>query len=366
MCIANLGVSLNVIKILLAPFTALYWMVTTLRNFLYDQRVFKSVHFTPFVVCVGNLRVGGTGKSPMIEYLVRLLQADHPIAILSRGYGRKTKGTRIATAQDTSQTLGDEPYQFYRKFNKTNTDKVVVAVGEERIVAVPEILYHHPETEVILLDDAFQHRAIVADLNILLTEYARPFFRDTVLPGGRLRESKKGAARAHVVIVSKCPADISEQQMFSIEKNIRKYIRSDTPVFFTGIHYLPPQSVWNGQIASLQKVLLVSGIGNTHPLEQYVQEHFKLLFHVSYPDHHQYTEKDIQYIRKAYNRLADASVCILTTEKDKVRLMPLAEQHWKDMPLYDLPIETFFLKSQSAFEQLVKERAKADILLHKN
>lgn len=366
MCIANLGVSLNVIKILLAPFTALYWMVTTLRNYLYDQQVFKSVHFSPFVICVGNLRVGGTGKSPMIEYLVRLLREEHPLAILSRGYGRKTKGTRIAAGQDTSQTLGDEPYQFYQKFNKTSADKVVVAVGEERIVAVPEILYHHPETEVILLDDAFQHRAITADLTILLTEYARPFFRDTVLPGGRLRESKKGATRADVVIVSKCPADVSEQQRLSMEKNIRKYIHHETPVFFTGIRYMPPQGVWNGQKVPLQKVLLVSGIGNMHPLEQYVKKHFVLTKHLKYADHHHYTSKDILYMQKVYNCLDGQNVCILTTEKDKVKLAPLAEQHWKDMPLYFLPIETFFLQSQSAFDRIVKEKAKADILLHKN
>jgi tetraacyldisaccharide 4'-kinase len=297
---------------------------------------------------------------------VRLLKEDHSVAILSRGYGRKTKGTRIATAQDTSQTLGDEPYQFYRKFNKTTAEKVVVAVGEERIVAVPEILYHHPETEVILLDDAFQHRAVAADLNILLTEYARPFFRDTVLPGGRLRESKKGATRADVVIVSKCPADISEQQMLFTEKNIRKYVSGGTPVFFTSIRYLTPQGVWNEQGAPLQKVLLISGIANNNLIEQYVKKHFTLIRHLKYTDHHHYTHKDILYLQKVYNSVGDQKVCLLTTEKDMVKLVPLAAQWWKDMPLYYLPIETFFLKSQSAFEQLVKEKAKADILLHKN
>jgi tetraacyldisaccharide 4'-kinase len=232
MCIANLSVSLNLIKILLAPFSALYGMVITLRNYLYDRQVFKSVHFSPFIICVGNLRVGGTGKSPMIEYLGRLLKDEYSVAILSRGYGRNTKGIRLANEEDTAQTLGDEPFQFYQKFGKNQ--KVVIAVGEERILAVPEILYLQPETEIILLDDAFQHRAIVADLNILLTEYARPFYSDTLLPGGRLRETRKGATRADVVIVSKCPAEIAEAQMLSMEKNIRKIYCSKYTCFFYG------------------------------------------------------------------------------------------------------------------------------------
>lgn len=362
MCIANLGVSLDLIKILLTPFSALYRTVTSLRNYLYDRQIFKSVHFSPFIICVGNLRVGGTGKSPMIEYLVRLLQEDHPIAILSRGYGRKTQGIRMAGEQDTAHMLGDEPFQFYRKFGKNK--KVVVAVGEERILAVPEILYQHPETEIILLDDAFQHRAIVADLNILLTEYARPFYIDSVLPSGRLRESRKGASRAEVVIVSKCPADIAETQMLSIVKNIRKYVAHSTPVFFTGIRYLSPLSIWNDQPLPLQKVLLVTGIANSTPVEQYVQKQFILIKHLKYTDHHHYTAKDMLYLQNVFQSLNDPEVCILTTEKDGVKLIALAEKLWKNIPLFYLPIETFFIQSQSAFDQLVKE--KANTLLHQH
>lgn len=358
MCIANLGVSLKVIKILLTPFTAIYWMITTLRNYLYDQQVFKSVHFSPFVICVGNLRVGGTGKSPMIEYLARLLQQDHPVAILSRGYKRQTQGIRIATQEDTSQTLGDEPYQFFRKFNNNTNPSVIVAVGEERILAVPEILYHHPDIETILLDDAFQHRAIAANLNILITEFARPFFEDTLLPVGRLRESRKGAVRADVVIVSKCPVDITAAQKQSLQKNIRKFTLPGTVVYFTAIRYLPPTFVWAETNGDLQKVLLVSGIGNPNPLEQYVKTEFELADHLTYADHHLYTEKDLQQIRKVYDGLNDTTISILTTEKDMGKLVPLAQQHWKNMPLYYLPIETFFLESQSAFDQFVKNKAR--------
>ncbi len=363
MCIANLGVSLKVIKILLAPFSAMYWLGTTLRNFLYDRQIFKTVHFSPYVIGVGNLRVGGTGKTPMIEYLVRLLKDEHPVAILSRGYGRATKGVRLANSQDTAQTLGDEPFQFHNKFN---TSGVVVAVGEERIVAVPEILYHCPKTEVILLDDAFQHRAIGTNLNILLTEYARPFYHDAVLPGGRLRESRTGAARADVIVVSKCPADLPETRIASIEQAVRKYTSQGVPVFFSGIRYLPPHSARSEKPQPLQKVLLVSGIANHAPLEEYVQQHFTLVKHLKYADHHRYTEKDIFYLQKTWQALHDPEISILTTEKDKVKLLNLAIDLWEDMPLYYLPIETFFLQSQSAFDQLVKEKVKDSILVHKN
>ncbi len=353
---------MNLIKILLAPFSALYGMVTTLRNYLYDRQVFKSIHFSPFTICVGNLRVGGTGKSPMIEYLVSLLNDEHSLAILSRGYGRNTKGIRLANEEDTAQTLGDEPFQFYRKFGKNK--KVVVAVGEERILAVPEILYHHPETGIILLDDAFQHRAIAANLNILLTEFARPFYKDSVLPGGRLRETRKGAARANVVIVSKCPSAIAEAQRFAIEKNIREYLAQNTPVFFTGIRYLKPLSVWSEQPGALQKVMLVSGIANPHPLEEYVQKQFTLVSHQKYADHHQYSAKDLLHLQKVYQELNDHGVQILTTEKDSVKLISLAKQYWKDMPLFYLPIETFFIQSQSVFDQLVKEKVKTSSQQH--
>jgi tetraacyldisaccharide 4'-kinase len=296
----------------------------------------------------------------MIEYLGRLLKDEYSVAVLSRGYGRNTKGIRLANEEDTAQTLGDEPFQFYQKFGKNQ--KVVIAVGEERILAVPEILYLQPETEIILLDDAFQHRAIVADLNILLTEYARPFYSDTLLPGGRLRETRKGAARADVVIVSKCPAEIAEAQMLSMEKNIRKYTAQNTPVFFTGIRYLNPLGIWQEQPATLQKVILVSGIANSQPLEQYVQKHFTLVLHLKYTDHHQYSMKDLLHLQKTYQSLNDPEIQFLTTEKDSVKLISLAKAHWKEMPLFYLPIETFFIQSQSAFDLLVKE--KANTFLH--
>ncbi|MGB3778502.1 MAG: tetraacyldisaccharide 4'-kinase, partial [Tunicatimonas sp.] len=197
----------RLLSILLFPLSLIYRAATTFRNHLYDIQSRKTIAFTPFIISVGNLSVGGTGKTPMVVYLAQRLKDDYPLAILSRGYGRQTRSVRIANAQDTARTLGDEPYLFYRRFGKQST----VAVGEERVAAVPEILFHTPDTQVILLDDAYQHRAIGRDFNILLTNHARPFYADQVLPAGRLRESRRGAQRADAVVVTKCPNHLPEE-----------------------------------------------------------------------------------------------------------------------------------------------------------
>ena len=218
-------------QVLLWPFTLLYKSITRFRNYLYDTGYQKTVDFTPFIISVGNLSVGGTGKSPMIEFLAdRLLREGYSIAILSRGYGRKTRGVRLATDKDSAETLGDEPYQFYRKYQQK---PVAVAVAEERVLGVPEIMHHNPETQVVLLDDAYQHRAIDRNLNLLLTPFDRPFYRDYVLPTGRLRESRSGAKRADAVIVTKCPDELGTAQQEEITTHIMQYTQRDTPVFFS-------------------------------------------------------------------------------------------------------------------------------------
>lgn len=214
-------------QILLFPFSALYDAATRLRNHLYDIGTKPVIHFETITVSVGNLAVGGTGKSPMVEYLVRLLKGQYKVATLSRGYGRKTKGFILASEQSTAASIGDEPMQFYRKFGA----EVAVAVGEERAIAIPEILFHHSDTEVIILDDAFQHRKVGRDLNILLTAYHSPFFKDHVLPAGRLREARKGAHRADIVVVTKCPPTLDEKDKTSFSQAIREYAQPDVPIF---------------------------------------------------------------------------------------------------------------------------------------
>jgi tetraacyldisaccharide 4'-kinase len=335
---------MKVLTPLLFPFSVLYDVATSIRNRLYDMGIRPSAKFEVPVIGVGNLSVGGTGKTPMVEYLIRLLSGEYHIATLSRGYGRKTKGIRIASETDHALTIGDEPLQFYRKF----AGKAIVAVGEERAFAIPHILQEFPETNVILLDDAFQHRAVKADFQILLTDYNNLFVYDYLLPAGRLRESKTGAARADVIVVTKCPSNITEEQMITVESSIKKYNKK--AVFFTKIGYgdLLPAS---DEVASKpEKIILVSGIANSAPLQAYLRRNFDLMQHFSYPDHHVYTEKELQQI---CNAAAISGAAVLTTEKDFVK-MDRDLFRSVSVSLFYLPIEVEFLKNRKEFDELVR------------
>ena len=281
---------MKILTPLLFPFAVLYDVVTRVRNRLYDMGVHPSASFDVPVISVGNLSVGGTGKSPMIEYLVRLLKSQYLVATLSRGYGRKTKGMRFVRSSDSAETVGDEPLQFYRKFK----DEVIVAVGEDRAFAIPEILQNHEGVEVILLDDAFQHRRVKPAFQILLTDYHRLFTRDWLLPAGRLRESKNGAARADVIVVTKCPQAIGDEEMMNIEKSIRPY--STKAVFFSSICYgtlLPA-----GKVSPYKPsvVVLIAGIADPGPLIKYVSSHYKMIKSYTFTDHHHYSFDEINRV----------------------------------------------------------------------
>ena len=217
-------------RILLFPFSLLYWLGIAVRNYLYDKQILKSSSFGLPLICVGNLSVGGTGKSPMVEYLIRMLEQQYHIATLSRGYKRKTKGYALAGPDTTALEIGDEPMQFHQKF-----PDLPVAVGEERMVAIPQLLHDRPQTELIILDDAFQHRAVKAGLNILLTEYSNLFTRDFYLPTGDLRDLKSSYKRAQIIIVTKCKNGISEIEKEKIIKEIRPV--DGQLIFFTGFEY---------------------------------------------------------------------------------------------------------------------------------
>jgi tetraacyldisaccharide 4'-kinase len=332
------------IRILLFPFAVLYDVVTRLRNVLYDRRIKPSVAFEIPVISVGNLTVGGTGKTPMIEYLIRLLSPQYTLGVLSRGYGRSTKGYIRLSEKDTAETAGDEPLQFFRKFG----EKVTVSVGEERALAIPMMLQENEAIEAILLDDAFQHRKVRPSLNVLLSDYTRPFYRDLLLPAGRLRESSSGAARADVVVVTKCPPELSEDQKLSIEKRIRKL--SGKPVFFTTISYGLPVP-FSGTVQPVsEEVVLVSGIANHEPLLEYVRKHYRLVAHLRYADHHQYTERDVEEIA---GKVASGT-SVLTTEKDMVKLdVPRFMSHLQRKPFFYLPITVQFLKNEEDFDALI-------------
>ncbi|MEX2230961.1 MAG: tetraacyldisaccharide 4'-kinase [Cyclobacteriaceae bacterium] len=334
---------MKVLTPLLFPFSVMYDAVTTIRNRLYDTGIRPSARFEIPVISVGNLSVGGTGKTPMIEYLIRLFAPQYHIATLSRGYGRNTKGVRIAGATDNASTIGDEPFQFYRKFK----DKAVVAVGEERVFAIPHILDQHPGVDLILLDDAFQHRRVQPSFQILLTDFNNLFFSDYLLPTGRLRESRTGASRADVIIVTKCPSNITDDKMIAIESSIRRY--NNKAVFFTKICYgniLPFSGL---SPYKPEKIILVTGIANPALMHQYLRNNFNLVKHFSYPDHHVYSKNDLKTICEAAS-ITGASV--VTTEKDVAKIDNKIFQT-ASVPLHYLPIEVEFLKNGKEFDEMV-------------
>lgn len=342
-----------ILRVLLFPFSILYGSVMRIRNHLYDSGLKPSAEFEIPLISVGNLSVGGTGKTPMVEYLIRLLRDNYKLATLSRGYGRKTKGLRIAGESDSALTVGDEPFQFYRKFGES----VSVAAAEDRAYAIPHILDRRYGTQIIILDDAFQHRRVRAQINILLTDYNRPFFEDFILPAGRLRESRAGASRADVIVVTKCPHNISDESMMEFEKSIRVY--TEKPVFFTRIRYGHPHSFQNRSQQNVEKVILVSGIGNASVLEEYVSKNFTLLKHVKLGDHHRYTDKDLSLLAKIYADNPEA--VIITTEKDMVKI-DAEEFRWtvNKLPLFYLPIETEFIKNGKDFDEIVISTIKRE------
>jgi tetraacyldisaccharide 4'-kinase len=364
-------------KYLLLPFSLLYGFVTDIRNYLYDKGFWKVTSFDRPIINVGNLTVGGTGKTPHVEYLIRLLKVrkssnlnvvkvqnlddvnkknleKYTIATLSRGYGRKTKGFIIADSSATAQTIGDEPYQFYQKFST----EITVTVGENRVEAIHEIFIQNPETELIILDDAFQHRRIKPSLNILLMDYSRPIYDDFAFPAGRLRERRHGAKRTDIVIVTKCPDNISMEKQDEIKYKLQAYLQENTPLFFTKILYGKPQNCRSEEEnIGLQKVILLSGIDNPKPFEEYAKKHLEVVNHLIFNDHHDFTEKDLVEI-------SSKKMPILMTEKDMVKFIPfLNHTLLNDIPLFYLPIEIGFLNDgmKRDFEYLILSHLSINI-----
>ncbi|HUR65048.1 MAG TPA: tetraacyldisaccharide 4'-kinase [Chitinophagaceae bacterium] len=336
-------------RILLLPFALLYWLGIAIRSFLFDKNISSSSSFGLPVICVGNLSVGGTGKSPMVEYLVALLKDRFKVATLSRGYKRRTKGYALANEHSTALDIGDEPMQFHLKF-----PEVPVAVGEERLVAIPQLLHDRPATETIILDDAFQHRSVRAGLNILLTEYGNLFTRDFYLPTGDLRDLKSNYKRAQVIVVTKCKADLSEMEK---EKLIREIDpQKGQKIFFTTLGYGQPYHFVTKKhtgLGSQTEVLLISGIANPRPLKNMLEEHHNSYQMLQYNDHHIFTIDDWKDISNKFNAIPSADKIILTTEKDAVRLEKFSAQIGQ-VPLYIIPVWHHFLFNEGEeFNQTV-------------
>lgn len=328
----------NLRKILF-PFSLIYAAITSLRNFLYDKGYKKSTAFNVPIIAVGNLSVGGTGKTPMVEYLIRLLADKHNLAVLSRGYKRKSKGFYLANDATTIEEIGDEPFQYHSKFKNIH-----VAVNADRVEGVNNILAALPRTNVVLLDDAFQHRKIKAGFYIMLTAYNDLFYNDLVLPAGNLRECKSGVKRADVVVVTKCPKDLSEAEMHQIKSKID--IDNDK-IFFSTISY--HHSVTNNSneisVADLKNdFIAVAGIAKPEYFYDYLNCDKIDCF--TFPDHHFFSAQDLKNIlQKANGRK------IITTEKDYMRLQNLLPKN----QLYYLPIEMDFVKDPEVFDLEIKK-----------
>lgn len=300
----------------LYPFSLLYHLITGLRNVFYNAGVFKSTKFNTPIINVGNLTVGGSGKSPTVMYIAELLSRNYRTGILSRGYGRVTKGYGVTNYESNYKTVGDEAMQLFERFK----NRFVIAVCENRVFGAKKVI-SDMDLNVLILDDAYQHRAIKAGFNILMTDYNDPFFKDYLLPAGSLRESRSGVSRAQLVMVSKCPDNLTEEtKQFYIS---RIHPQNGQKVFFSSIIYdenifSNSKSMPDNNLAYYD-ILVITGIANPAPLLTHLGKFAKKIKHLKFRDHHDFTEADIKNIMSEYKKLGEYKI-ILTTEKDYVRL----------------------------------------------
>lgn len=331
----------NFVKILLAPLALLYGLGILIRNFLYDQQVYRPISFDIPVISVGNLSTGGTGKTPHVDYLINLLKTHYPLGVLSRGYRRKTNGYLDVQTSHSARDVGDEPLLL-----KWKHPEIAVAVSEDRATGIPSLASQKPHSFTILLDDAFQHRAIRAGLSILLTPYHDLFTDDYLLPVGNLREFRGGAKRADIIIVSHSPRDLSQEEKAKIIAKISP--ESYQYVFFSFLDYLPTYQVFQQSLIQItpekdSDVLLLTGIATSEKMKAYLEKNCRKVYERSFPDHHGYTEQDIESIINTYNDLKGKNKYILTTEKDLTRLLPFAQTFNKaSIKLLCLPIKVNF------------------------
>ena len=333
---------------LLAPLALIYRIITGVRNKLFDWKILPSEEFDLPIISVGNLTVGGTGKTPHTEYLINLLKDKKNIALLSRGYKRKSKGFRLATSESTAKEIGDEPYQIKSKY-----PTIHVAVDSDRRHGIHSLCENHisKDVEVVILDDAFQHRYVKPGINIVLMDYNRPIYEDTPMPLGMLREPISSLDRAHIVIVTKCPQDIKPIDFRIVAKDLN--LRPYQQLFFTTFKYgalnlftAPNKQKELSSLASDTHILLVTGIASAELLKEKLNEHVKYIIHMEYDDHHDFSRAELSAIKKRFESIKATDKLIITTEKDAARLSSYDLDESITNNLYILPIEVVFLQGQ--------------------
>ena len=347
------------LAIILSPLSIFYGIIVTIRNKCFDWKILKSTEFDIPVISVGNLTTGGTGKTPHIEYLVKLLHDDHNIAVLSRGYRRKTKEFILATTNSSTSEIGDEPKQLKQKFHKLS-----VAVDRNRVNGIMKLKEKVKGIKAVLLDDAFQHRYVTPGLSIVLISYHKPVFKDYILPFGNLRESRNGIHRADIVIVTKTPESFKPIEKRLWMKNLKLYPYQF--LYFTSYKYHDPQPVFKGKHKNLEveilkkekpAFLVVTGIANPLPLHNWLKKISKKLTTLSFPDHHTFTKQDIHTISNKFDSIKNKSKYIITTEKDATRFreLNLKNETIRDY-MYYVPVEVEFLYNDAKnFNKQIKD-----------
>ncbi len=351
---------MKLLRLFLFPFAAIYGIVISVRNFLFDKGILKQQSYNFPVIVLGNLCVGGTGKTPHTEYLIKLLKDSYKIAVVSRGYGRKTSEYTLATSENTNSLfIGDEPAQIKNKFQD-----ITLAVDAKRVEGINKTKAQFPETEVFILDDAFQHRYVKPGISLLLSSYENLFCDDYLLPSGNLRECRSASNRADAIIITKCPSILSPlDRRFILDKIKPQYHQK---IFFSYMKYgdFTPLNASKALFAKEYyfernySILLLTGIANPEPLEYYIESNAKKVYKHRFADHHFFTVAEIQRIKEIFQEIPSENKIILTTEKDKMRLMlPEIQNIIADLPVFYLPLEICFHESKHdevSFDQFIK------------
>lgn len=346
-------IQIFLVRILLLPFSIIYGLLITLRNAIYSLGLLKSTSFNIPIIGVGNLSIGGAGKTPHVEYLIQMLRPYIQLATMSRGYKRTLKGFKIADSGDNALTIGDEPMMYYIKY-----PDLVVSVSESRSIGIPQLLMSYPDIQCVLLDDSFQHLSVKPGLSILLTEYARPYSDDFLLPSGRLREWPSGASRADVVIVSKCPDELSEIEMYGVANKLD--LKNGQKLFFSYYQYLEPYHLFTSQkisLNSISTVVLLSSIANEEYIIKYLESLQIEVVNIAFEDHHYFDERELVTLERTLNDAEGKDKIILTTEKDATRLLLHAEYlNRKNLNIHVLPVVVkLHANKEQEFNQIVKD-----------